>query len=126
MFLALNCLTSTGLSSIALDHLRPASQLILGLLMQLGSAVVLSLVPVVLRLRALERALPRCDDPRMLAAYPSPSDFLAFFSPSQKCEMMEWGSAYMAQQDERGALRALNPLRRDTPTEVLIRRRGDA
>lgn len=68
VFLALNCLTSTGLSSIALDHLRPASQLILGLLMQLGSAVVLSLVPVVLRLRALERALPRCDDPRMLAS----------------------------------------------------------
>ena len=50
--------------------MNPRSFLILAVLMQLGSAVTLSLVPVWLRLRALEQALPRCDDPRMLASLP--------------------------------------------------------
>ena len=67
VFLSLNCLTATGLSCVAMDRLSPASHGIVVVLMQLGSAVLLSLVPVVLRLRALERALPRCDDPRLLA-----------------------------------------------------------
>jgi len=55
------------------------------------------------------------DDARMQAAYPSPGDFLATKSTEQKQEMMAWGASHADSMDQRGALAALDTLRRARP-----------
>ncbi|KAH8046867.1 high-affinity potassium ion transmembrane transporter [Aureococcus anophagefferens] len=57
-FVALNCATATGLATIDVTALRSASLVLMGAFMQLGAATILSLLPIVLRLRALRAALP--------------------------------------------------------------------
>jgi len=59
VYAATNCATATGLSSFDILRLRTASLVVLAVLMQLGAATLISLVPVVLRIAALEAALPR-------------------------------------------------------------------
>ena len=57
-FVALNCVTATGLATVDVTALRSASLVLMGAFMQLGAATILSLLPIVLRLRALRAALP--------------------------------------------------------------------
>ena len=59
VFLCANCVTATGLTTLDVSALRPGSKAVLALAMQLGSAVLVSLVPILVRLRALRRVLPR-------------------------------------------------------------------
>ena len=61
VFLALNCVTATGLSTLDVAALRWPSLVLLALFMQLGAATLLSLVPILVRINALRRALPRVD-----------------------------------------------------------------
>ena len=57
-FVALNCVTATGLATVDVTALRGASLVLMGAFMQLGAATILSLLPIALRLRALRAALP--------------------------------------------------------------------
>ena len=61
------------------------------------------------------------DDPRMRAAYPSPADFLATKSPSEKMQMMEWGASFVEELDAAGRLSPLEALRRARPEELRIK-----
>lgn len=61
VFVAINSTTATGLTSVDIPKLRAASLVVMAVLMQLGGATVVSLAPVILRIRALRRALPRED-----------------------------------------------------------------
>jgi Trk-type K+ transport system membrane component len=56
-FVALNGVTATGLASIDITQMSGASQFIIMLAMQLGSATMLTLCPVYIRMRSLRRAV---------------------------------------------------------------------
>ena len=66
------------------------------------------------------------DDVRMQEAYDSYRDFLATKTPAEKIEMMEWGASFIEQLDARGELKALDSLRKASPSQVRIKPREEA
>lgn len=60
------------------------------------------------------------NDPRMQAAYPSPTDFLATKSRDEKVQMMAWGASHVEELDAAGSLAALDGLRWARPREALL------
>ena len=73
VFLALNAVTATGLSTVDVTALRWPSLVLLGVFMQLGAATLLSLIPIVARLVALERVLPHLHAAAMDGGADAPS-----------------------------------------------------
>ena len=61
-YMALNAACATGLTAFDITKLRTGSLVLLAAVMQLGAATLVSLVPVVLRIAALEVALPKPPD----------------------------------------------------------------
>jgi len=62
-YLALNSSSATGLSAFDITRLKTGSLVLVALCMQLGASTLTSLVPVILRIAALEVALPKPPPP---------------------------------------------------------------
>ena len=107
VFVALNAVTATGLSTVDMTALRWESLVMVGLCMQLGAATIQSLVPIVLRIRALDRILPRLQE---INEDPAPA--LNLFSSASKSARNILSSNTRRPDGSGGTSRAVFDLRR--------------